>query len=87
MIQVLQEDRKSERRSQKIVETAQDRLCRSPYTLLKMISCDYDEGVLFLRGRLPNYHHKQMAQETVRRLDGVSQIVNEIEVEPLHVAH
>jgi osmotically-inducible protein OsmY len=37
-------------------------------------------GGLVLRGRLPNFHHKQLAQETVRRLAGVRQIINETEV-------
>ena len=31
-------------------------------------------------GRLRSFHHKQLAQETVRRLAGVGQIVNAIEV-------
>jgi osmotically-inducible protein OsmY len=39
-----------------------------------------ESGGLVLRGRLPNFHHKQLAQETVRRLAGVRQIINKIEV-------
>jgi osmotically-inducible protein OsmY len=34
-----------------------------------------------LRGRLATYYQKQVAQEAVRGLDGVVQIVNDIEVD------
>ena len=44
------------------------------------MSCDFQNGVLLLRGRLRSFHHKQLAQETVRQLAGVGQIVNAIEV-------
>ena len=42
------------------------------------VQCRYRRGVLQLRGTLPNYHLKQLAQETLRRLDGVQQIDNRI---------
>ena len=46
------------------------------------ITCEYCNGVLFLRGRLPSFYEKQVAQEAVRTLEGVAQIVNQIEVVP-----
>ena len=63
-----------------VTETARDRLRHSPYVPLRSLCCDFESGGLVLRGRLPNFHHKQLAQETVRRLAGVRQIINEIEV-------
>jgi hypothetical protein len=81
MSRSIQEDHKCKQRFERMIDMAQTRLRQSPYPLLKRISCDYNEGVLVLRGRLPNYHHKQMAQESVRWLDGISEIVNEIEVD------
>ena len=42
--------------------------------------CDFENGVLLLRGLLKSFHHKQLAQETVRRLIRVRQIINTIEV-------
>lgn len=39
-----------------------------------------DEGRVILRGAVASYYHKQMAQEALRRLDGVSQIDNLLEV-------
>ena len=46
----------------------------------RSVSCEYRHGVLYLRGRLSRYYHKQLAQEAVARLEGVTQVVNEIEV-------
>jgi hypothetical protein len=63
-----------------IAEGAQSRLRSNSYLALKNVSCEYHEGVLTLRGCLPSYYLKQMAQTAVARLDGVERIVNEIEV-------
>jgi hypothetical protein len=59
--------------------------CGSPlgeitYHVLKTVSFCYERGALFLRGQLPTYFHKQLAQEAVRRIEGVNRIVNQIEV-------
>ncbi len=60
-----------------IVETAQNHLRNS---VVQGVSCEYDDGVLVLRGRSRSYYEKQIAQEAVRHIDGVAQVVNEIEV-------
>lgn len=44
------------------------------------ISCEFRDGVLYLRGQSRSFYQKQMAQETVRTVDGVVRVVNEIEV-------
>jgi hypothetical protein len=62
-----------------VAEVARGRLCNSPYPAIRTVSCDFENGILLLRGRLTSFHHKQLAQETVR-LAGVGQIVNAIEV-------
>ena len=59
---------------------AKERLRESPYVQLRRIACDYDRGVLFLRGRLSSFFHKQLAQAAVAGLDGVDRVENEIEV-------
>jgi osmotically-inducible protein OsmY len=46
----------------------------------RQITCEYHEGVLLLRGRLSSFYEKQLAQEALRTLEGVDQIVNKIEV-------
>jgi hypothetical protein len=60
-----------------IVQAAQDHL---PKNFSSGVSCEYDAGVLVLRGRSRSYYEKQVAQEAVKRVDGVTRVVNEIEV-------
>ena len=63
-----------------VTEAAKNRLRRTSYRALRALSCEYDQGVLFLRGQLPSYYQKQLAQEAVGGLAGVAQVVNETEV-------
>jgi osmotically-inducible protein OsmY len=65
-----------------VTDQAESRLRAHSYLALKNISCDYRDGVLTLRGCLPTYYLKQVAQAAVGQLDGVQRIVNEIEVTP-----
>jgi osmotically-inducible protein OsmY len=65
----------------KIAQAAKDRLRTTPYPTIQKLSCECDDsGVLFLRGRLPTFYQKQLAQEAVARLPGVNQVVNQTEV-------
>ena len=64
-----------------IAEAATECLRDSPYTAMRRVSCEYKHGVLFLRGRLFSIHEKQVAQEVVAGISGVTQVVNEIRVE------
>ena len=64
-----------------IVEAAMERLRASPYKAMQRVSCKYQDGVLFLQGRLFSFHEKQVAQKTVAEVGGVTQVVNEIQVD------
>jgi osmotically-inducible protein OsmY len=64
----------------KITELAETRLRSDPYRALKNVSCDWRDGVLVLRGPLPRYYLKQVAQEAVASLEGVERIDNQVEV-------
>ena len=64
-----------------IAAMAMERLRDSPYKAMRRVSCECKHGVLFLRGRLFSFHEKQVAQETVARIDGVTQVVNDVEVD------
>jgi osmotically-inducible protein OsmY len=64
----------------KMKELAETCLRSNPYLALKNISCDWRDGVLCLRGCLPSYYLKQIAQEAVASLEGVKRIDNQIEV-------
>ncbi len=63
-----------------IAEAANERLRNSPYRALRKVVCECDQSVLLLRGRLACFFHKQLAQEAVAGVRGVSRVVNEIEV-------
>jgi hypothetical protein len=63
-----------------VVEQAESRLRSSPYLALRTVSCESRNGVLVLRGCLPTYYLKQLAQATVVRGPSVPTILNEIEV-------
>jgi osmotically-inducible protein OsmY len=63
-----------------IAETAEARLCASSHQALRSVFCKYDDGVLVLRGRLNSFFHTQLAQEAVAGIEGVDQVVNQIEV-------
>ena len=64
-----------------IEETARIHLQHSPYRAIRRITCRYQDGVLTLRGRVATFHYKQLAQTAVAEIKGVTQIVNEIEVD------
>jgi osmotically-inducible protein OsmY len=59
-------------------ELAQAKLASSPYWSLRALSCDDHEGVLALRGQVPTYYLKQLAQTVVRDVPGVEVINNQV---------
>lgn len=65
-----------------VTVAAQARLMRSPYLELHHVLCEFHEGVLTLRGCVSRYYLKQVAQNAVRRLDGVAEIDNQLDVAP-----
>ncbi len=63
------------------IAAVQERFARSPYLPLRKIRCYLHHGVLLLRGRVPTYYLKQLAQTIGHSLAGVRQVVNELEVD------
>ncbi len=63
-----------------VTEKARERLRGSPYFRVRSLSCEFDRGVLRLRGRLSSFYQKQLAQEAVVGLSGVEEVINEIVV-------
>ncbi len=63
-----------------VTTRAKARLLQRSQLRNQRIWCDFECGRLYLRGQVPTYYLKQMAQEAVVDLDGVLHIVNEIEV-------
>lgn len=67
--------------STRIIDQAMRRIGDSPFLALRRVTCEEHEGTLILHGRVPSFHHKQVAQETVRNVYGVQRIVNLLQVQ------
>ena len=55
-------------------------LQKNSHLNISSLSCETNEGRVVLRGVVPSYFEKQMAQESLRTLEGISEILNELEV-------
>jgi osmotically-inducible protein OsmY len=53
---------------------------QSPYFSRRNLRFKTSEGRVVLQGQVSSYFQKQMAQEALRRIDGISSIANELEV-------
>ncbi len=53
----------------------------NPHLNGHQVCCQEEAGIVILNGRVSSFFQKQMAQETLKRLDGVEKIVNQLEVE------
>lgn len=51
-----------------------------PHLTRRNLRFEAREGRVVLRGTVKSYYHKQMAQEALRKLEGVNQIENHLEV-------
>jgi osmotically-inducible protein OsmY len=77
----IQEQRPRAAKETLAVQTdAQSQLRNSGYPELRLVSCEFHEGVLTLRGRVSTFYLKQVAQTLIRELDGVEQVNNRVEV-------
>lgn len=63
-----------------VIHQFRQELDKHPYLTLREISGEFHDGALTLRGRLPTYFLKQIAQLAATRVDGVRHIINQIEV-------
>jgi osmotically-inducible protein OsmY len=69
-----------EAQADQIAAQAKDLIRHQPHLSVQRIWCEYRGRRLYLRGQVPTFYLKQLAQTAVSNLDGVSQVVNEIEV-------
>lgn len=53
---------------------------RNPYFSGRTLCFETQQGRVVLKGMVRSYFQKQMAQEAIRRLDGVREIRNELQV-------
>lgn len=57
-----------------------DALQQNPYLVNRKLRFEAQQGRVVLRGTVASYYQKQMAQEALRRLEGVEHIENQLEV-------
>ena len=65
---------------QSVERAARLRLAKTGYQSLRSIECSFRDGRIILRGEVPLYYYKQLAQESIRNAPHVTQIANHIEV-------
>ncbi len=63
-----------------LVDLVQSALRNSPYLESQGLRIEAEQGAIRLHGQVGTFFEKQMAQETVRRLDGVQRVENLLEV-------
>lgn len=70
----------SSSRLEDLRKEAREALLRTPYLALRSVEVELREDVMVLKGRLPSYFLKQVAQTCLGRLLAEHRIINEIEV-------
>ena len=63
-----------------IARAAREILSNSSVRELRFLRVDGSANQLELTGRVGSYYHKQLAQETIRRVAGDMQMVNRVQV-------
>ncbi len=53
---------------------------RNPYVTRRNLRFETSDGRVILRGVVGSYYQKQMAQEAIRHIEGITEIANELEV-------
>jgi osmotically-inducible protein OsmY len=66
--------------STRIADLARQRLGGTSYQFLRFVDCCFQNGVLTLRGRVPSFYLKQMAQSLLANIEGVDRIDNRVDV-------
>ncbi len=66
---------------EEIVQSTLKKLRSRGYNGLQSISCEHHEGMLVLRGCVPSYFLKQLAQEVAHKIPGVNMVVNSVSVD------
>ena len=69
-----------DRRLQELHDRVESSLANSGYAALAVIRCDVDQNRVILRGSVPSYHLKQLAQVYAQRVEGIGGIDNRLEV-------
>ncbi len=63
-----------------LFERISDALTTNPHVPSHQVQVEAQDGRVVLKGKVNSFFQKQMAQEAIRRLDGVQQIENLLQV-------
>ena len=63
-----------------LFERIYDALSSNPHVPTDRVRVEAEEGCVVLKGNVSSFFQKQMAQEAVRRVDGVQRIDNLLQV-------
>jgi hypothetical protein len=66
---------------QSVERAARQRLAKTGYPTLRTVELSFRDGRMTLRGEVPSYYHKQLAQESIRNAPHITHIINDIEVQ------
>jgi osmotically-inducible protein OsmY len=66
--------------SRPLFERIHDALSSNPHVPSQLVRFETADGRVVLKGNVASFFQKQMAQEAVRRVDGVQQIDNLLQV-------
>ncbi len=61
-------------------ELVHNRLAGSPFITSRSLAVDVETNSVTLRGYVPSYYQKQLAQESIRDIEGIEKIQNKLEV-------
>jgi len=66
--------------SSPLFDRIRDALTTNPHLPNKQVRIETTDGCVVLKGNVRSFYQKQMAQEAIRRIDGVQRIDNLLEV-------
>jgi len=61
-------------------DRVQNAIDHNPYLTRRQLRCEASEGHVVIHGKVRSFFQKQMAQESVRKVDGIVTIENCLEV-------
>ena len=67
--------------SRELLERVDSAIKGNPHLTRHQVFCQEEAGIVVLHGRVGSFFQKQMAQETLKRLEGVEKVINELEVD------
>jgi osmotically-inducible protein OsmY len=63
-----------------LFDRIRDALTTNPHLPKQQLRIEAEDGLVVLKGNVKSFYQKQMAQEAIRRIDGVQRIDNLLEV-------